>query len=215
MDALGALGIGRSMTAASLRLSATALLLGVFVLNAGAGTASPGDTVVAQAFVPSSNDRLGPQMEMSAASLPRFDSADGVTRYSRIDMTLLPTRQSTLGPSLAMTTPDVRAFSGARTFAGSTTSVDLGLHWRYTSDSNYRFDVTAWRRLNPVDAAGLIQSNDSSYGARVEMHLDSPQHSGLVADKGFLGFQLESGARITLRKSSGGGKPMLYYRTRF
>jgi hypothetical protein len=34
-----------------------------------------------------------------------------------------------------------------------------------------------------------------------------------VADRGFIGFQLESGARVTLRRS--GGKPMIYYRTRF
>ena len=37
--------------------------------------------------------------------------------------------------------------------------------------------------------------------------------SGLVADRGFVGLQLESGARITVRRS--GGKPMIYYRTKF
>jgi hypothetical protein len=93
-------------------------------------------------------------------------------------------------------------------------SFDLGLHWRYTSFGNQRFDVSAWRRMNPVDAAGLIENRESSYGARVEMHLDSAPRSGLVAERGFLGLQLESGARITLRKG-GGGKPMVYYRSTF
>jgi hypothetical protein len=166
---------------------------------------------VAQGFVPAS-DR--PAMQMSASSLPRFDSADGATRSSRIDMTLLPTRQSTLGPSLAMTRSDPRGLLGLRPFAGDTTRVDLGLHWRYAYDSNYRFDVTAWHRMNAVDAASLIENRESSYGARVEMDLSAPR-TGFVADHHFLGFQLESGARITLRKSSGGGKPMVYYRSNF
>lgn len=212
MNALGALGMGRSIAAASLRRPATVLLLCVAACNAAAAD-SADDIVLAQAFVRPYERQ--PQMEVSASSLPRFDSTDGATRSSRIDMTLLPTPRSALGPSIAITSPDGRALSGGRALGGYPTTVDLGLHWRYTSDSNYRFDVSAWRRVNPPDAASLVATNDSSYGARVEMRLDSAQHSGFVADKGFLGFQLESGARITLRKSSGGGKPMLYYRSKF
>ena len=41
----------------------------------------------------------------------------------------------------------------------------------------------------------------------------APVAAGLVAERGFLGLQLESGARITVRRS--GGKPMLYYRSKF
>lgn len=212
MNALGALGMGRSIAAASLRLSAAALLVCASASNAAPAPAGdpPDDTVVAQAFVPGDE---GPRMEMSTSTLPHFDSVDGATRSSRVDMTLLPTPQSTLGPSIAMTSVDGRGLSANRAFAGSPTSVDLGLHWRYTSDGKHRVDITAWRRLNPVDAANLVQSADSNYGARVEMHLDAAHKSGFVADHGFLGFQLEGGARITLRKS--GGKPMLYYRTSF
>ena len=210
MDAVGALGMDWSLVAASLRRPAAALVLGASACNVCCA-AQADDVAVAQAFIPS-NDR--PQMRMSASSLPRFDSADGATRSSRIDMTLLPTPQSTLGPSLAMTRADPLAQFGVRPFTSETTRVDLGLHWRYAYDSNYRFDVSAWRRLNPVDAASLIENHESSYGARVEMHLSAPR-SGFVADHGFLGFQLESGARITLRKSSGGGKPMVYYRSNF
>ena len=210
MDAVGALGVGRSITAARLWRLASALLL-MAAFNACADSDRSGDIVLAQSFVPA-NDPDRPQMELSASSLPRFDSADGSTRSSRIDMILLPARQSTLGPSFGMTRSDPGGFPNVRPFGGST-SVDLGLHWRYTSDSNYRFDISAWRRMNPPDAASLIESRDPSYGARVEMHLVSAPRSGFLADHRFLGFQLESGARITLRRS--GGKPMLYYRSSF
>jgi hypothetical protein len=91
--------------------------------------------------------------------------------------------------------------------------VNLGLHWRYTLDSNYRVDVTAWRRLVPADALTLVQTHQPSYGARVEMQIRPVQKSGFVAGRGFVGLQLESGARVTLRRS--GGKPMIYYRTKF
>ena len=214
MNAVVALGMGRSIAAASLRAPATALLLCVLAFSAAAAGDEPGNILLAQVLVPMSGDRLRPQLEVSATSLPRFDSTDGTTQSSRIDMSVLAPRQSTLGPSLAMTSTDARNPSGGRPFAGGTTSVDLGLRWRYTSDSNYRFDVTAWRRMNPVDAASLIQNRESSYGARVEMRVASAPQTGFVADRGFLGFQLESGARITLRKG-GAGKPMVYYRNKF
>jgi hypothetical protein len=93
-------------------------------------------------------------------------------------------------------------------------SLDVGLHWRYTMDTNYRIDVTAWRRAVAADAVSLIHLRDPGYGARVEMRIGrAPIGTGFVAERGFIGFQFESGARITLRRS--GGKPMLYYRTKF
>ena len=210
MDTVVALGMGRSIVAASRRPWAAVFLVCLSALSAAAAEPSA-DVVVAQASIPPANG--APRMEMSATSLPRFDSTDGATRSSRIDMTLLPTSRSTLGPSIGMTSPDLRGAPGLRPFAGGSTSVDLGLHWRYTSDSKYRFDVSAWRRMNPVDAATLIESREPSYGARVEMRLASGPRSGLVADHGFLGLQLDSGARITLRRS--GGRPMVYYRAKF
>jgi len=168
----------------------------------------PGGSVVAALDEP---PRL--KMEVSASSLPRFDNTDGSNRASRIDMTWLPPRRSALGLSFGMTSMDgAGAFYPASAFAGATSSVDLGLHWRYTVDGNYRIDVTAWRRLAPPDALTLVQMRQPSYGARVEMQI-APVKSGFVADRGFIGFQLESGARVTLRRSA--GKPMIYYRTRF
>ena len=151
------------------------------------------------------------QLEVSGASLPRYDNTDGSTRSSRVDMTWLPPRRSALGLSVGMTSPDRFSFSAGGPVAGP--RFDLGLHWRYTLDSNYRVDVTAWRRLVPPDALELVQMHEPSYGARVEMQIGSKPRNGFVADRGFLGLQLESGARVTLRRS--GGKPMIYYRTKF
>jgi hypothetical protein len=171
--------------------------------SAGQAPASPAS------LAPDGQDEHSPlQLEVSASSLPRFENVDGSNRASRVDLAWLPPRRSALGLSLGMTRVDA---SGAPYAAGA--SVDLGLHWRYTLDSNYRLDVTAWRRLMPPDALTLVQMRQPSYGARVEMQIRPVTKTGFVADRGFLGFQLESGARVTLRRS--GGKPMIYYRTRF
>ena len=154
-------------------------------------------------------ERGRPQLEFSASTLPRFD-ADGASRSSRIDMTLAP-RRSGLGLSLSMSNnADGPSFAGPRTDSGP--SVDLGLRWRSPLDSNYRVDVVAWRRVMPADAITLIQTRQPSYGARVEMQMPSSS-KGLVAERGFIGLQLESGARVTVRRNF--GAPMVYYRSRF
>jgi hypothetical protein len=192
---------------------AVPVLLCVFAPGTWALGEDPGDTTLAQASVHGTNERQR-QMEVTATSLPRFDNTDGAARSARIDMTWFAPRSSALGLSLGMTSADGTGLAGAGPFNGASPSVGLGLHWRYTLDSNYRIDIKAWRRMGQSDAASLIQAREPSYGARVEMSLASPSRSGFVADRGFLGFQLESGARITLRKG-GGGKPMMYYRTKF
>jgi hypothetical protein len=159
-------------------------------------------------------ERIRPQLEVSASSLPRFENLDGSNRASRIDMTWLPPRRTALGLSLGMGTVDDSTLPQFGPRNGSPTTLDLGLRWRHTLDGNYRIDVTAWRRLMPPDALTLVQTREPSYGARVEMSLGSGlPKSGLVADRGFVGLQLESGARVTLKRS--GGKPMIYYRTKF
>jgi hypothetical protein len=156
-----------------------------------------------------------PRLEVATSTLPRFDGIDSATRSSRIDMTLLPRhRRSALGLALGVSNP-----SGANPALGPVNtgiaSVDLGLHWRYTLDNNYRFDVTAYRRVPNSDAISLIESSDPTYGARVEFGMGSiaTKTRGFVASKGFLGFQLESGARVTIKRSH--GVPMLYYRNTF
>ena len=151
--------------------------------------------------------------EVSALSLPRFDNIDGTSRSSRINMTWLAPRRSSLGLSVGMSNIDGLGMTTPAPMGSVGPSVDLGFHWRHTLDSNYRLDITAWRRMGPTDAVTLVQSRQPTYGARVEMQISSLPSSGLVADRGFLGLQLESGARITVKRS--GGKPMLYYRTKF
>jgi hypothetical protein len=215
MDAVAARGVDRSIAVAGLRLPLAALLLCISAVPAWSQSEDAANLVVAQASLAGSDDPMQPRMEISTRTLPRFDNSDGATHTSRIDMSLLAPRRSALGLSLGMTSTDGRGLSGARPFSGASPSLDLGLHWRYILDRNYRFDVSAWRRMSPMDAARLIQDRESNYGARVEMHIASSSrpHSGFVADRGFLGFQLEGGGRITLRRS--GGQPMIYYRTKF
>lgn len=154
-----------------------------------------------------------PQLEVSSSTLPRFDGVDGAMRSSRVDLTLMPQRRSGIGLAFGVGNPSGANRALGPGYAG-VPFVDLGLHWRYTLDSNYRFDVTAYRRMPNSDAISLIESHDPTYGARVELKLGSiAKSNGFVASKGFLGFQLESGARVTVKRS--GGVPMLYYRNTF
>jgi len=161
-------------------------------------------TVTSQILVP----------EVSSTSLPRFEP-EGGTRTSRIDLTWLQPQRSALGLSFGMTSIEGLGLAMPGSLGNLGQSLDVGLHWRYTPDGNYRIDVTAWRRLNPQDAASLISLREpSQYGARVEMRIGrAPVPSGFVAQRGFIGFQLESGSRITVRRSD--GKPMVYYRSNF
>lgn len=175
--------------------------------------------LVAMANMPAvpGTERGGPQLEVTATSMPRFDNVDNGNRTSRIDMTTWSApHRSAFGFSVGMTNPDTsNANFASASRPGQSPSLDLGVKWRYTLDGNYRLDVTAYRRVMPPDALTLIETRDATqYGARVEMALGSSlPKSGFVADKGFLGLQLESGARVTLKRS--GGKPMMYYRSKF
>lgn len=150
--------------------------------------------------------------EISSTTLPGFDS-EAPSTSTRLDMTWLPPRRSALGLSFGMTRTEGLGL-GMPAHLGSSQSLDVGLHWRYTMDTNYRIDVTAWRRAVPADALSAIHLREPSYGARVEMRIGrAPTGTGFVAERGFIGLQLESGARVTLRRS--GGRPMLYYRAKF
>ena len=189
---------------------ATALLL---VLAAPAALAFDDDAVRLAAVDTGRSAVDRPQLEVSSSTLPRFDSLDGTTRNSRIDMTFLPSQRSGMGVAVGLNSASTSTLGGVSPFAATSSSVALGLHWRYTLDSNYRFDVTAWRRVPNADAVSLIQTKEPTYGARVEMRMGSGNSKGFVADKGFVGFQLESGARITVKKSQ--GVPMVYYRNKF
>ena len=148
------------------------------------------------------------RLELSASSIPNFDGGDAA-RTTRLDMIWLPPRRPSLGFALGLTSNDG---IGSRPFGAPTSpAVDLGLHWRY--DDLYRIDVTAWRRMAAPDAPALNQDRQSNYGARLEMQMNKSSARSFRVDHGFLGMQLESGARIGVRRS--GGHPMLYYRTSF
>jgi hypothetical protein len=92
--------------------------------------------------------------------------------------------------------------------------VDFGLRWTQRLQSQHKIDITAWRRMNtPDDAYSLVTMREPVYGARVEMNLSGGRKAGLAFDTGFIGMQLESGARITVKRKD--GRPMVYYRTKF
>ena len=157
-----------------------------------------------------------PALELSAA-LPRFDAAEGAGGTHRLALSLLPPRRSALGLSAVLNAPagTVPGTPRAGFSATAPTSVDLGLLWRHTTDNDRQIDVTAWRRMGPApDTAAPIQPQDQPlYGARVEMQFKPARVPGLVADAGFLGFQMQGGGRLMLRKKD--GRPTVVYRVKF
>lgn len=202
----------------------TCAVVGWLLACAGAIAAEPVDWASestgfapgAFAGMPTGNVRAGSQIEISASRLPRFDNFDGTNRtQQRIDLALLSPGSSSFGVTLGLSSlsPAASRYGFSATPEGLP-GVNLGLQWRYILDGNRRIDITAWRDLGrPNDALSLVQSHDGGYGARVEMQLNGSRSSPFVADNGFIGLQLDSGARISLRRSA--GKPMVYYRTKF
>lgn len=183
-------------------------------LLAGAAFAAAADRGAEQrdAIVVAAADAR-PSVEFSATTLPRFDSLEGATRSSRVDVTVTPPNTAGMGLAVGMSSHS----ASTRGFAPpgiSAPTFDFGLRWRYALDSNYRFDITAYRRLSNTEAIALIEASDPGYGARMEMGMGSNHlKRGFVADRGFVGLQLEGGGRVTVKRKSGG--PMLYYRNEF
>jgi hypothetical protein len=174
------------------------------------GSAPPGEVLVAEARPSDAPLRLSVQ----ASSLPRMDAQDSGFQAPRVDFSLLPATGSGLGPVIGMSgfAPRSQPVIGLQPIRPS---VDVGLRWTHRL-SHKQLDITAWKRMtNDDDALSLIQAKQQPvYGARIEMNLkSSARKSGLALDKGFIGVQLDSGARITIRRKNGG--PMVYYRTTF
>jgi hypothetical protein len=146
------------------------------------------------------------RVQVQASSLPRLEAQDSGFQAPRVDVSLFPAKAHGMGAVFGMsgfnpTQPAVLGFAPLRP------SVDLGLRW-----NRNQIDITAWRRMNSADDAySLIQAKQPLYGARVEMNLKSS--SVLAFDRGFIGLQLESGGRISVKRKNGG--TMLYYRTAF
>lgn len=154
------------------------------------------------------------RLEIATTALPRLDALEGGFAGPRVDFTLLPRRRS-MGLAVGMSGLFAPAtVTGAGLAPASQPTVDVGLHWRHTLDSNQRIDITGWRRMaQQPDAYTLVQASQPIYGARVELNLNLARKSGLVADRGSIGLQLESGGSFTVRRKN--GRPMIYYRVRF
>ncbi len=208
MEVLAAGKVRRSAGPAAPWAAIGAALLGLAVAGgAGAQELPAVPTDLTDAAPTGARSRI----ELSASSLPLFENLDGASHTSRLDMIWLPPRRPNVGLALGLTSKEGPGLRPAG--SGAAPAVDLGLHWRYALDSQYRIDITAWRRMTPPDAAMLAHERQAAYGARFEMQVKALPSRRLVADRGFLGLQLESGARITVKRRHGG--PMIYYRAKF
>jgi hypothetical protein len=167
--------------------------------------ARPGDVLAADARAEQSV-----RVQVQTSTLPRFDAQDFGFQAPRVDLSLFPSQSSSLGAVVGVT-----GFSNRPSQIGlqpAHPSIDLGLRWSQRLQSR-QIDITAWRRMNSDDDAyTLAQTREPVYGARVELNL-SPSKGPLSLDGGFIGMQLESGAKISIKRKNGG--PMIYYRTSF
>jgi hypothetical protein len=151
------------------------------------------------------------RLEVRTSTLPRIEALDGF-QAPRVDLALLPGSATGIGPvvGLSMARSEGQAFG----LNAPRSSVDLGVRLSHRPEGKQQIDVTAWRRMNTDDDAfTLAQARQPVYGARVEMNLSTARRSGFAAERGFIGLQLESGARITLKRKD--GRPMVYYRSSF
>jgi hypothetical protein len=170
-----------------------------------------GDVMLAEART----DQQPARLQVQASSLPRLEASDTGFQAPRVDVSLFPSGgQSGIGAVLGMSTP--RPGVHAYGLNPQSSSVDLGVRWSQRLNNQQHIDVTAWRRMiTDQDAYTLIQRQQQPvYGARVELNLDaSSSKTRLAADLGFIGLQMEGGARISIKRKNGG--PMVYYRTSF
>ena len=160
------------------------------------------------------------KLELQASTLPRMEQQDTGFQAPRLDLSLLSGRSAALGPVVGFSGFGSR--QGAQPLAGDSLgfqagrpSFDIGLRFRHKLDGHRQIDITAWRRLTQDDDAyAMIQAREPVYGARIELNLSNAgRKSPLSFDRGFLGLQLQSGAKISIRRRNGG--PMIYYRNTF
>lgn len=161
--------------------------------------------------------QAGMRVEVNASALPRFDSQDGGFQAPRLDLTVLRSEGAGLGLAFGVSNQPSRNATnamGAAAAPGLRPAFDLGLTFRHALQNNGRLDITAWRRMDGGDDAyDMIMDRDPVYGARVEMKLNPAKRTALKIDRGFFGMQMESGARISIKRRNGG--PYIYYRNSF
>jgi hypothetical protein len=169
----------------------------------------PGEALVADAAGKESPVR----MEVQTSSLPRIEAQDSGFQAPRVDVSLFPSSSSNVGAVFGMSgfgTQQPQALG----FQPNRASVDLGLRYSHRLQSQRQIDVTAWRRMTAEeDGVVALQQRQPVYGARVEMNLSTAPKNTFALDRGFIGLQLESGARISIKRKD--GRPMIYYRTTF
>lgn len=153
------------------------------------------------------------QLEVNTSALPRLDQDSGA-QGQRVGMQLMPAGGSGLGVAVGLRGSAPRAAQLPSGYVAVRPGVDLGLTFRHAGEGQQQIDVSAWRRVsNDDDAYTLVQMREPVYGARVEMKLTRTRKAGFNVERGFIGMQLESGAKISIKRKNGG--PMVYYRTAF
>jgi hypothetical protein len=187
--------------------SCTALVLATCAMACGPVQAQQ---QVADAVMADAAAKPSVRLEVQTSTLPRLEAQDSGFQAPRIDLSLFPTAGSKFGAVVG-----VSGFNNGLPQLGlapTHPSVDVGVRWSQRVQSR-QIDITAWRRMtNDEDAYTLTQMNQPVYGARVELNL-SPSKGPLSFSGGFIGMQLQSGARISIKRKDGG--PMIYYRTSF
>lgn len=154
-------------------------------------------------------------LEINTSTLPRLDAQDSGFQAPRVDLSVLPAGGKGLGLAIGMS-----GFNAARGtmlpsgYAAVRPSVDVGLTFRHAPAGQNQVDVSAWKRMaSEQDAYTQVQMREPVYGARVEMKLSPVRKARFSVDRGFIGMQLESGARISIKRKD--GRPMVYYRSAF
>jgi hypothetical protein len=193
--------------------AAAALCVTCPAVRAQEALRAPAEALVAQAQAQAqAQSDPGIRVQVQTSTLPRMEAQDSGFQAPRVDVSLFSSRPSGLGAVFGMsgfTASQPQPFG----LQPTRPSIDLGLRWSQRLQSQ-QVDITAWRRMNSDDDAySLVQSRQPVYGARVEMNLSAGHSSAFSAIGGFVGLQLESGARISLKRKD--GRPMIYYRTSF
>jgi hypothetical protein len=182
-------------------------LAAAWVLSPAWAQAGPGSPPTAEA-------RAEPplRVEVQASELPRLEAQDTGYQSPRVDVTLFPSGARGLGAVLGVSGFDARQ-PQLLGLAPQRPSVDFGLRFSQKLQGQHQIDITAWRRMQASDDAySLVQARQPVYGARFELNLTPVRKAGFSFDRG-IGFQLESGARISLKRKD--GRPMVYYRSTF
>jgi hypothetical protein len=196
-------GMGRELASGCLAALACLMCGASYAQDAGQGSQ---DVLVAQARIDP-----GVRVQVQTSALPRLDPLDNGFQAPRVDLTLHTSEGSGLAPVFGLST--IGSNSGLVGLQ-QRTGVDVGLRWTQRLQSQRQIDITAWRRMNaPDDAYSQVLMHSPVYGARIELNLTPVRKAGFLIDHGAIGFQMESGDKITIKRKD--GRPMIYYRSTF